>query len=283
MDQAGAEERKYAIACMPVENRAATSWPEQAGMCRFTSMSWGQKTIEELVGTDYLYAAVLHRFGIRYHEHASLSVVEVCDAYGVPIDKVVDRLEELRSERAIAELGEEYPLELVMAYLMHMHHHFIKDRLSYIAGLVREARPCDFTDPCLAADLQFVFPEFTDEFVEHIYEEEDTLFSYLNALLRTERQEGNPGETYLMMTRLTVGGFVLDHINEDEMEGLRELIDQLRPDSNHLCERVLCYELRQFDKDLRHHADIENRLLLPRAAQLEARVAVRLRQLAADN
>ena len=137
----------------------------------------------------------------------------------------------------------------------------------------------------LVADLNILFPEFAEDFVQHIHIEEDRLFRYIGILSGSMRGTINPSALHRIMEKDSIHRFVIEHeAHDDEMEGIRKITADylLMPDAPlHL--EVLYAHLQQLEHELRTHARIENEILFPKAATLEARIRARLTEIARLN
>ena len=177
-------------------------------------------------------------------------------------------------ERPYSSAVVTYPIDLILEYLKHSHFLFIKHKLPYIKKLIDDFR-VDHADYLLVErDLKIVFPLFVEDFIEHIYEEEDTLFTYIRTLERAVSGKYNPSRLFYLMEKNSIQKFAMEHeAHDDEMAGIRRItkdyaIDQHTP----LHVKVLYSELKDFEKSLITHARIENEILLPKAMAIEARV-----------
>lgn len=221
-------------------------------------------TIGALVDENYIYAKALSYLGVDFYLHSERKLIEVCNEMNLPRDQVIKAFYLFdRSHRFSFKELNHYPLELVIEYLKHSHHIFIKDKLPYIARLVSNHAALD--------DLKLIFPEFVEEFVSHIYEEEDTLFQYLHVLIQIEKGKlPNPVASLWKYRRVSLQHSFEHHKEEDELAGLRHLADeQLSPD---LHARVILQEIKAFDREMWYHAEIENKILFPKAIALETSV-----------
>jgi regulator of cell morphogenesis and NO signaling len=123
-------------------------------------------------------------------------------------------------------------------------------------------------------DLKMVFPLFVEDFIQHIYQEEDTLFSFIQALERASKGQYLPAKLYYMMEKSSVQKFAMEHdVHDDEMEGIRKITKNytLGHDAP-LHVKVLYNELKAFEQSLITHARIENEILFPKAMALENKV-----------
>src|SRR5690606_23641836 len=149
---------------------------------------------------------------------------------------------------------DKYPLEIVIEYLKHSHHLFIKDRLPYISRLVSKYPGQE--------DMKLIFPEFVEEFINHIYEEEDTLFRYVCRLVRMEKNMyPNPLQDIWEFKDISLKEIYQEHQEEDELAGIRNLLEETEDTSIHW--QVIGQEIKAFDREMWYHAQIENKILLP--------------------
>jgi regulator of cell morphogenesis and NO signaling len=232
------------------------------------------KLIAELVDQNYVHAYVLFYFGIKFYEYSEFTLEQVCRQRSLKVEQVVKELESpTHLEEADLPLVS-YPIDLIIEYLKHSHFLFIKHKLPYIARLVEnfKAHHNDFLN--IEKDLKVVFPLFVEDFIEHIYEEEDTLFHFIIALEKASKSNYSPGKLFYLLEKNSVHKFALDHeSHDDEMEGIRKITGNysLLP-SAPLHIRVLYNELKSFEKSLITHARIENEILFPKAMAVENKV-----------
>jgi|SRR5690606_24672249 len=234
------------------------------------------KRISELVDQNYVHGYVLYYFGVKFYECSEHTLEQVCKECSLKIDQVIRELESptYLKEAELALGG--YPIDLIIEYLKHAHFLFIKHKLPYIARLVESFRAnhADYTN--LEKDLKLVFPLFVEDFIHHIYEEEDTLFTYIRLLERALKGKCNPSRIYYQLEKNSIHKFAVEHeAHDDEMEGIRRITRNytLEP-SAPLHIKVIFQELKEFEKSLTTHARIENEILFPKAMALENRVKV---------
>lgn len=230
-----------------------------------------QRTINQLVGDNHVFASVLHYFGIAFYDYSEKTLEQACADKNLDAAVVVRHLEDSAQDKNEARFPfNELPLELVLEYLIHKHHYFVKMKLPFIGQLIYNLSAT--THPTLARDLKFVFPVFVEDFIHHIYEEEDTLFKYIKTLLKVKQNCGTGAYRLLgAAPEPRINRFALDHdLDEDEMKGFRDITDNYslcHDESLHV--RVIYTELRQLEEELKLHARVENTILFPKALSLE--------------
>ena len=238
-------------------------------------MAIKDKKITELVGENFVFASVLYYFGIKFYDYSEKTLVQVCREKGLSVDVVVSRLESVVKEGEEVDVSLfNYPIDLIIEYLKHSHYIFIKQKLPYIARLIENLK---MLFPChdqIVEDLKFVFPLFIEDFIHHIYEEEDSLFCYITLLNNSLNQSLNPSKIFYEMEKFSLQEHAIAHdMHDDEMKGIRSITnDYTIPDQRDLHLKVVFEELRAFEKQLISHAGVENEILFPKALLLEKEV-----------
>jgi regulator of cell morphogenesis and NO signaling len=230
--------------------------------------------ISELVDQNYIHAYVLFYFGIKFYEYSTLTLEQVCRERGLKVEQVIREMESPTYLREADLPLVSYPIDLIIEYLKHSHFLFIKHKLPYIARLVESFKVShpDYTQ--VERDLKIIFPLFVEDFIEHIYEEEDTLFSFIQVMEKSARSNTFPAKLYYLMEKNSVHKFAMEHeAHDDEMQGIRNITkDYLLSPTVPLHVKVLYNELKGFEKSLITHARIENEILFPKAIALENKI-----------
>jgi regulator of cell morphogenesis and NO signaling len=231
--------------------------------------------IEELVNEDTLRAHILFSFGIKFFEYPHHTLEQVCIEKGLLVDAVLRELEAPGENLKEADLPLiSYPLDLVIEYLKHAHFLYVKHKLPYIGRLVESFKANHPEYEMVEKDLKTLYPLFFEDFIHHIYEEEDTLFKYISMLERASKGKYNTTRLYYMMEKHSLQKCALEHeAHDDEMRGIRKITKDyhLTPDAP-LHVKVIYSELLAFEKSLKEHARIENEILFPKAMALENKV-----------
>jgi len=234
-----------------------------------------KRKIQDIVGENYIFASVLHYFGLKFYDYSDKTLEQVCQQKGLSVDKVVESLESAVNDAAAPRFDlPSYPVELLVEYLKHTHHTFVKQRLPYLVDIIGNCKSKDPVYGQLMEDLRFVLPLFIEDFIKHIYEEEDELFQYILLLNKAENGHLDMYRLFQSMDKYQLQEHALEHhIHEDEMAGIRRITNNYNLT---FCEdlhiKVVFSELQRFEKDLKTHAKIENEILFPKALQLEAKV-----------
>ena len=222
------------------------------------------KTLSEIVDENYVYARALHYLGISFFEEPNKTLKQICVERGLDRDQVIKSFYAFDgcTRLSFKEL-ESYPIDLLLEYLRHSHHLFIKEKLPFIIHLAKHS------DEHL--EIQKLLPEFVEDFICHIYEEEDSVFKYVKTLDEVVKGRiSNPISALIEFRNFSLTHEFEHHQEDDEMQAIRSIIEELNPTS--LKQEVLVREVKAFDREMLYHAEIENTIFFPKALSLETEV-----------
>ena len=245
-----------------------------------------KRTINELVAENHVRASVLYYFGVKFYDYQTSTLEEVCNQHGLKSENVIKALALVNdaSENTLIQLRE-LPVNLLIEYLKHAHYLFVKKRLPYIGQLIDGLTEVNFRYKALSDDLKAVYPLFVEDFIHHIYEEEDSVFTYVKQLNDFEKTGSRSSSVLYAMKKFSISDFALEHeVHEHEMEGFRQITNNYTYcNEADLHIKVLYSELERFEEDLLIHAKIENDILIPKTLALESQVKLKFEQLAKLN
>ncbi len=237
------------------------------------------KSVEHLVSENFVYAKVLDFFGVKFYEARDKTLEEVCRENNIKPEHLVSVLERSESRKSPEYQSlREYPVRLIVEYLKHSHQIFIKETLPYLLKKVEELDHDHANEK--AHDLKVVMPMFVEDFIHHIYEEEDRFFTYVCELEKSLKAKKVSAKILKDFDNFSIQEFALHHNDsDDEMKGIRGITDHY--DTEKVKDprlAVVIKELKKFDHDLSVHANIENDILFPKALGLEKEVKVLMTQ-----
>ncbi|RKQ51523.1 regulator of cell morphogenesis and NO signaling [Roseivirga pacifica] len=245
-----------------------------------------QRKLVDLVAENHIRASVLYYFGVRYYDYKGETLAEVCKKHGLREETLINALDLIAdgSPTTLAQI-KRFPVDLVIEYLKHAHYLFVKKRLPYIGQLIEGLTEVNERYEVLSRDLKSIFPLFVEDFVAHMYEEEDTLFSYVRDMSAFIKGEKSGSDLIFSMEKFSIKEFALDNeMHENEMDGFRQFTNGYSYSADaDLQIKVLFSELQRFESDLKIHAKVEDEVLLPKALQLERQVKLRFHDLSKLN
>lgn len=241
---------------------------------------FGKVSVGQLVSENYVFASVLHYFGISFYQYPTDSLEKVCQKHKVNPRQLIAHLESWAQQKE-PSTEELYlnPIELLVAYLKKKHYYFVRQELPFLSNMISgiHAEP-GFVS--LMEDLRIMFPLFVEDFIHHIHEEESRLFKRIELLQDIEDGHFQIHDALVILEKDPVEHLADHHeIHDDEMEGIRKLTqDYFLEENAPLTMKVLYHELQNFERELTIHAKIEDELLFPKAVQLEKEALRKIRK-----
>lgn len=236
--------------------------------------NFNKTSVADLVSHNYVFASVLHYFGISFYQYPTDSLEQVCKKHRVKPDQLISELESwaARKEPTPEDLYLN-PIEVLVAYLKKKHYYFVRQELPFLSNLISGIQAEKGFEQ-LMADLKIMFPLFVEDFIHHIHEEESRLFKRIELLQDIEEGNFALHDALVILEKDPVRTLADEHeIHDDEMEGIRKLTnDYSLAESAPLTIKVLFHELQIFERELSIHAQIEDELLFPKAVELEKEV-----------
>jgi len=242
--------------------------------------------IKDIVSENYVFAAVLHYFGISFFQYEQNSLQEVCDKYKIKPEQLISELEAWAQRK---EPGKDelflHPIEVLVTYLKRKHYYFVRQELPFLSNMVSGIQVEGSSYYAVLSDLRIMFPLFVEDFIHHIHEEENRLFQRIKLLQELENDEFPLEESLKIMEKSPVASLSEAHeAHDDEMVGVRKLTkNYYLPDNAPISMKVLYHELQNFERELIIHAQIEDELLFPKAVQLEKEVLRKIKKKIRNN
>jgi regulator of cell morphogenesis and NO signaling len=215
---------------------------------------------------------IFEKLGIDYCCGGGKALEEACLAAGVSADNVIALLEEAGSTAAEARDWKIAPLSELVAHIVTRHHGFTREELVRVSNLLAKVCSVHGENHPELRRLHTVFQELKHELTSHMLKEEQVLFPYIENL-ETAVRRGEPVPTpYFGTVRNPVRMMMQEHDDAGQaLRDLREVSSNYQvPADGCISFRTLYQALEEFERDLHQHIHLENNILFPRAAELEA-------------
>jgi len=216
-----------------------------------------------LVESNYNLLPIINRLGVQLGLK-DRTVFEVCDSNRINVSFFLAIVNTYNNGSYFPqqELLSFSPLQIV-DYLRKTHHYYISYELPKIERLLTQMLAgCENDCPSLKLIHEF-FMKYRQELISHIADEEDRVFPYIVKLVEKGIHEPK-GYSIL--------NFEKEHTNVDEkLSDLRNLIVKyVEPKYNdNYCNEFLI-ALGRFETDIKDHARIEDKILVPMILKVEA-------------
>lgn len=217
---------------------------------------------------------LLARFGIRLG-FGEMSIEDVCTAQGINPDFFMEIANAYLDDRYTPnEDFANFSLEDMVSYLKSTHDYYLNVAIPHIENqilhLLKHSR-LSTKEKDLVTEF---FEDYKKEVLDHISNEENDVLPYI---LELEKQaaQNTPDTAFVQrLQRYSIREFATEHDRlEYSLENLSKLIILHLPpfDDQDLCVRLL-REMADLVKDLSDHADMEDKVMVPRVEELEQQV-----------
>lgn len=228
------------------------------------------RPVGEVVAEDYARAAVFKRLGIDFCCGGGQTVQKACDRVGISYESLEEELESvsLRGDESGWVDPRGWDLDLLTAYIEKTHHRYVRKALPILDQFSEKvARVHGGNHPELLA-VRALVEELSGEMERHMADEERDLFPRIAGMV--ESTEAAASDTMEAL----VAALEEDHDHAGGiMRQIRELTSDYAPPQGACATyRATFAMLEEFEEDLHRHVHLENNILFPRAAALQARM-----------
>jgi regulator of cell morphogenesis and NO signaling len=232
-------------------------------------------TVRELVVAIPEATRVFERLGIDYCCGGSRSLADACQTAQVPLEKVVQWLEEVE-QSAQANAGsrdwQAESLTRLASYIVDTHHVFTQQELNRLAQLLTKVCSVHGENHPELLRLQTLFADLAQELTPHMLKEEQVLFPYITRMEEAVNQGRPVPPPFFGTVRNPVRMMMMEH------DGAGEVLREIRRVTNNLTTppdacisyQTLYQALAALEEDLHQHIHLENNILFPHAIEMES-------------
>jgi regulator of cell morphogenesis and NO signaling len=218
---------------------------------------------------------IFEKLGIDYCCGGSKPLAEACQAAEVSPETVVVLLEDAEegaSNSIPARNWGTAPLTDLASYIVTKHHSFTREELTRLSALLAKVCSVHGENHPELRKIQTIFQELKEELTGHMHKEEQILFPYIENLEAAVEQGESVPTPFFGTVRNPVRMMMQEHDDAGQaLLRLREASSNYQvPAGGCISFRTLYQAMQDFEKDLYQHIHLENNILFPRAAELEA-------------
>ena len=191
------------------------------------------------------------------------SAEEVCEMYDIPADffMLICNVYTFGNYEIDKKTITNTDMRCLVPYLLSAHHFYMDERIPHLEMHLNHI--ADKAEEKYGKILKKFFDEYKIEVKNHFEYEENVVFPYLKKLT-----DGETDDSY------RISSFVHVHSNiEDKLDDLKQIIYKYLPGNILPQESIeLVFDILRLSSDLRKHAVIEDRILIPYVQFLEKRL-----------
>jgi regulator of cell morphogenesis and NO signaling len=237
--------------------------------------SLNTKTIREIALETPATTRVFEEFKIDYCCGGNRSISDACIARGIDEGQLWERIDQAIKNNETSESIEPEHLQPshLATYIVSKHHTFTMREIERLTPLMAKvALKHGGTHPELY-DLQGIFTSLAESLVPHMKKEENILFPYIEELEMAIKSNLPQPVSHFGTVQNPIRMMMAEHdVDGERLRQMRELTnDYALPEGACPSFTALYAGLQDLERDLNRHIHLENNVLFPAAAQLEAR------------
>jgi regulator of cell morphogenesis and NO signaling len=216
---------------------------------------------------------VLEDAGVDYCCGGERPLHDACMSAGVSAEEILKRLQENRKQAGPDETNwTTAPLCELTQHIVMTHHKYVREQIPRMRALLDKVKSRHGQNHPELADIEVRFFDLGQEMYGHMQKEEQILFPYIDGLERATMDKRRPEPPFFGTVRNPI------HMMMQEHDSAGVLLAEMRKLSGgyqapkEACEsyRELYRSLEKFEADMHTHVHLENNILFPRAAEMEA-------------
>ena len=233
------------------------------------------KTVGELAAELPAATRIFEKLGIDYCCGGEKTLNQACSSAGVTEESVMSLLSCLQGLGFDDGGGKDWqtiPLSELTKYIVNRHHTFVRSELLRLKELLAKVCSAHASHHPELFRIRDLFFRLQADLTDHMLKEERILFPYIEKLETAVGQGKQAPRPAFGTVRNPVRMMMQEHEEAGQaLRSLREVSSNYQvPGDGCISFRTLYQALEEFEKDLHQHVHLENNILFPRAAELEA-------------
>jgi len=225
----------------------------------------------DVIHHNYMLLPVITRFGINLG-FGDKRVDKVCDENGVNLDFFLEITNSFVDDDYIPQKElDSFPVSLMIDYLKKTHHYYLDEKIPELEEMINKMTSSIPTEKEKAGLIVNFFKQYRSELEHHIMREEKKVQPYILEIEQAYINGLLPPGLQSKIKAYSMQDFAGEHDNvEEKLYDLKNIIIKYMPPSaeKSLCNSILI-ELFRLEKDLNAHASLEDKVLIPKVANME--------------
>jgi regulator of cell morphogenesis and NO signaling len=226
----------------------------------------------EIVHLNYHLLQIISRFGIKLG-FGDKTIRQVCQDYNINVDFFLELVRTYHFPNYFPEKHlQQFPAGMIVDYLRKSHHYYVKVKVPEIAFLLNRLEATHNAVPSESLKLiDRFFDGYKNELEHHILHEEEKVYPYVFEIEAAFFSKMPGKEIVGQIKNYSIGQYESEHDNvEDKLLDLKNLLIKYItvPAESDLCQTIL-FELFRLERDLRDHARLEDKILVPKIRGME--------------
>ena len=229
--------------------------------------------VGEVVKLNFKTAQLFQANRIDYCCGGQKTISEACSAAGIKPEPLIEQLEQMAGQTDPDSLYiDNLQLDELSDYIIKRHHSYVRNTIPFLKQNLDKICDVHGDHHPELFEVRELFDGSAGALTVHMQKEELMLFPYIKKLAVAKREDALPGKSPFGTVSNPISAMLADHDNEGRRyERIAELTgDYSIPEDACTTYRVTLSQLQDFERDLHRHIHLENNILFPKAAELEA-------------
>jgi regulator of cell morphogenesis and NO signaling len=226
----------------------------------------------EMIHVNYHLLMIISRFGINLG-FGDKSVGQVCSENKIDVNFFLEIVNSYHNKNYFPKKHlQEFSLNLIVDYLRKSHNYYLNTKIPQITSLLNQLAKITNTgaNPTLKL-IDTFFTEYKNELSVHIQREEDKVYPYVFGIEKAFMERNPDSNIVHQIKQYSIDDYEYEHENvEDKLLDLKNILIKYIPvpvDSD--LSQAILFELFRLEADLRDHARMEDKILVPKVKYME--------------
>jgi len=238
---------------------------------QYVSLITKEKELASLIHSDIDLLSLIRRFDIRLG-FGDKSIEQICNSKGINIEFFLEIINIFHNQNYFptAKL-QNFPISMIVKFLKQSHAYYNEDMIPAIEELIYKLEWSGEDHERHLKILKKFFNDYREEVKAHTKQEEETVYPYTVFIEESCMENKNIEECYKKMQKYSITNYADEHNNiEEKLTDLKNIIIKyLPPSENQEVAVKILNKLFKLEKDLNHHAAIEEKILVPKILEME--------------
>lgn len=225
----------------------------------------------DVIHHNYSLLPVITRFGINLG-FGDKTVEEVCNDHFINNEFFLEITNSFVDDEYIPQKDlHSFSVKLIVDYLQKTHDYYLTEKIPEMEKMIGEMVIKSGADTQKSELVRNFFNEYHEELKNHINREEQRVQPYVLEIENAFEKGSLNAPLRKKILEYSINDFAKEHDNvEEKLYDLKNIIIKYLPPCSDkaLCNRLLM-ELFRLEKDLKAHAELEDKVLIPKIAGME--------------
>lgn len=231
------------------------------------------KTVSDIVLSDYRTAEVFRKYGISYCCSNKESLLETCTSRNLNYNTILEELSDATKNISVPNTLEfsRWKIDFLIEYIVNVHHAYMVMSVPALeAALVSFIEEHKKKSQVINKVL-FLFREMSVLLMTHHRHEEEIIFPYIKQIESTYRRKEIYGNLFVRTLRKPLSNIEKEHdVILSILKQIQSLTNNYTCPENGCANQCYIYrKLEEFHNDMVQHTHLEDDILFPRAIEME--------------